>query len=75
MHGTASRVAVLLAYALSCALLHGLLQQHYTAACGTWFSMFYAESSPYCAFLRGGLKALQVAPVLAFGTVHALRAG
>lgn len=61
-----------LAYACSCALLHGLLQQHYAATCSTWLSVLFVEASPYCALVRGGIRALQFAPLLAVGTLRAV---
>lgn len=62
-----SDAATLLAYSFSCAILHSLLQQHYVATCTSWLSVLSLESSPYCAFVKGGIRALQVAPVAAFG--------
>lgn len=59
------KVAALLAYSTSCALLHSLLHQHYSSACVSWLALFDLERSPYCSFVRAGIKALQYAPVAA----------
>ena len=58
-----ARAAALLAYSASCAFLHSLLHQHYSATCVSWLSVLSLEKSPYCAFVKGGIKALQFAPV------------
>ncbi len=62
------RLAGLCAYSVSCALLHGLLQQHYFTACrGSWLALFSLDPGPYCALVRKGLVALQWSPLLASG--------
>jgi hypothetical protein len=58
-----ARAASLLAYSASCALLHSLLNHHYSATCVSWLSVLALEKSPYCAFVKGGIKVLQFAPV------------
>jgi hypothetical protein len=63
MHLHLARAASLLAYSASCAFLHSLLHQHYSATCVSWLSVLSLEKSPYCAFVKGGIKALQFAPV------------
>lgn len=63
MHLHLARVAALLAYSASCAFLHSLLHQHYSATCVSWLSVLSLEKSPYCAFVKGGIKVLQFAPV------------
>lgn len=61
-------VLSLCAYSLSCALLHGLLQQHYFSQCrASWLALFSLDPGPYCALVRKGLLALQWSPVLASG--------
>lgn len=58
----------LCAYAVSCAVLHQLLQQHYYSTCrGSWFALFSLDPGPYCAIVRKGLTALQWSPLLASG--------
>lgn len=63
------RAVCLCTYATGCALLHGLLQQHYLTACrSTWLSLFAVDPGPYCSLVRRGLSALQWSPVLALGS-------
>lgn len=57
--------ASLCAYAVGCAALHGLLQQHYVVTCRSWLALFALDPGPYCALVRKGLHALQWSPVLA----------
>ena len=62
------RVALLGAYSVSCVLLHGLLQQHYYAACkSSWLALFSLEPGPYCGLVRKSLQVLQWSPLLASG--------
>ncbi len=62
------RVAYLCAYSVSCALFHGLLQQHYFAVCrASWLALFSLDPGPDCTLVRKGLLALQWSPVLASG--------
>ena len=64
------RAAALLAYSASCALLHGLLQQHYLGTCrSSWLALFAVDPGPYCAVVRRGLAALQWSPFVAFGAL------
>lgn len=59
------RLAYLCAYTASCAVLHGLLQQHYVSACrSTWLSLFALDPGPYCALVRRSLAALQWSPLV-----------
>lgn len=61
-------VATLCAYTVTCAVLHGLLQQHYLTACrSSWLALFSVDPGPYCAFVRRGLHVLQWSPLLALG--------
>lgn len=63
------KAACLCAYATTCALLHGLLQQHYLLTCrATWLSLFSLDPGPYCALVRRGLTALQWSPIAVLGT-------
>lgn len=63
-----ARLAYLCAYACSCAILHGLLQQHYIATCrASWISLFLTDPGPYCTILRKGLTALQWSPLVVSG--------
>lgn len=63
------RAACLCAYAATCALLHGLLQQHYFSTCrASWLSLFSLDPGPYCEFVRRGLSTLQWSPLLLLGT-------
>lgn len=63
------KVACLLAYSASCALLHGLLQHHYISSCrSSWLSLFTADLGPYCGFVRKSLSVLQWSPLVAAGT-------
>lgn len=63
-----ARAACLTAYAVSCALLHSLLQQHYIGACrSSWLALFTLDPSPYCAVVRKGLTVLQWTPLVATG--------
>lgn len=58
--------ASLCAYAVGCATLHGLLQQHYYSTCrASWLALFSLDPGPYCAVLRRGLHLLQWSPVVA----------
>ena len=62
------RLAYLCAYTASCAVLHGLLQQHYISTCrSSWLSLFALDTGPYCALVRKGLSALQWSPLLVSG--------
>lgn len=64
------RLTRLLAYSVSCALLHTLLQQHYFSTCkSSWLALFSVDPSPYCAVVRRGLSALQWSPLLAAGAL------
>ncbi len=58
-----AQAAHLLVYSASSALLHSLLSRHYSSTCVSWLALLSLEKSPYCAFVRAGLKALQFAPV------------
>lgn len=69
-----TRTATLLAYSVSCVVLHYLLQSHYFGYCrGTWFSALGLDSSAYCAFVRKAISALEVSPLLVTGLVVADR--
>lgn len=59
-----AQAAHLLVYSASSALLHSLLAQHYSSTCVSWLAVLSLESSPYCAFVRAGIKALQFAPLV-----------
>ena len=72
MH-VASRAVALVAYSVSCALLHSLLQRHYVIACTSWLSVLTLGTSPYCTFVKGSLRALEFAPLVAIGVPGALR--
>lgn len=62
------RVLYLCAYSASCALLHGLLQQHYFSQCrSSWLALFSLEPGPYCTLVRKSLTALQWSPLLVTG--------
>lgn len=62
------KLACLFAYSISCALLHGVLQQHYLASCrSSWLALFIADLGPYCGFVRRGLSLLQWSPLVASG--------
>jgi hypothetical protein len=61
-----AQAATLLAYSASCALLHSLLAQHYAVTCTSWLAALSLEPTPYCAFVRGSIRALQFAPLVAF---------
>jgi hypothetical protein len=62
------RLTCLCAYTLSCAVLHGLLQQHYIATCrSSWLSLFALDPGPYCAVVRKGLSVLQWSPLVVSG--------
>lgn len=67
-------VAGVFAYSVSCALLHQLLQTHYFGYCrGTWFAALGLDPSPYCAFVRKTISALEVSPLIATGLAAAHR--
>jgi len=60
------RLAGLTAYAVSCFLLHHVLQHHYFQMCrSSIFSAFTLGSSPYCTFVDNSLRVLQWSPLLA----------
>lgn len=62
------RAASVCAYATGCAIMHGLLQQHYYDACrGSWLALFGMEPGPYCALVRKSLHALQWSPLAIVG--------
>lgn len=62
------RLACFCAYTASCAVLHGLLQQHYVNTCrSSWLSLFALDPGPYCAIIRKGLSVLQWSPLVASG--------
>lgn len=64
------RAVCLCAYTASCALLHGLLQQHYFSTCrASWLALFSLDPGPYCELVRRGLCTLQWSPLLLLGTV------
>lgn len=66
MHRQLEGVAALLAYSVSCALLHSLLQHHYLDTCrSSWLSLFSVDPGPYCGLIRKGLCVLQWSPVVA----------
>lgn len=69
----ARRLVYLCAYTASCAVLHGLLQQHYLSACrSSWLALFLTDTGPYCALVRRGLSALQWSPLVATGFLPSL---
>lgn len=55
-----------LAYCISCAALHQVLQTHYIYQCGNWLS--FTESG-YCSLVRKTLGALQTSPLVVAGAV------
>lgn len=58
----------LCAYAVGCAMMHGLLQQHYYSTCrGSWLALFGMDYGPYCALVRKGMHALQWSPLAVVG--------
>ncbi len=67
-HHPGWRLAYFCAYAVSCASLHGLLQQYYVQTCrSSWLALFALDSGPYCALVRKSLTALQWTPLLVTG--------
>lgn len=53
-----------LAYAVTSALLHRLLEAHYADACRpSWWSLL--DRSAYCAVVHRALQALSASPLLA----------
>lgn len=70
-----ARAVTVLAYSASCALLHSLLQLHYSATCVSWLSVLSLERSPYCTFVKGGIRALQFSPVLLLAPAGLLHGG
>lgn len=58
-----------LAYAVTSALLHRLLESHYHDACRpVWWSPF--DRSAYCAFVHRALQTLSASPLLAAVALH-----
>lgn len=65
---TGQDVRRLFLYSLSCALLHGLLQQHYYGVCkSSWLALFSLDPGPYCVLVRKSLSVLQWSPLVASG--------
>ena len=61
-----ARAAAAAACAVACSAAHALVQEHYVGYCrGSWLALFSVDPSPYCAFVRKSLGALQFAPLLA----------
>lgn len=64
----AGRVVKFAAVAVSCSLLHTLLQAHYLSTCrSNWLALFSLDPGPYCALVRRGLAALQFSPLVVVG--------
>lgn len=55
-----------LAYCVSCATLHHVLQSHYIGHCNTWLS--FGESG-YCSIVRKTLGTLRTSPLVVASAV------